>query len=116
MPAISLTATGSDVAGEGYSLNCMVDVFDDLYNAVITINLTRVDDSTTLASTDGSGDINTAHSFTILTTSDGGMYNCIVNVYQPDISYNVTYTEYIDVNVTSKLVALVLLQANILFT
>ena len=109
MPNISLTATGSGVAGERYTLNCTVDVLDNLYNAFIIVNLTRVDDGTILAGTDGPGDVSVSHPFTTLSpfttlrTSDAGMYSCIVHIYQPDISYNATCTEYIYVNVTSKL-------------
>ena len=102
MPTISLITTGSSVAGKGYTLDCMVDVLDNLYNAVITVNLTRIDDSTILASAEGPGDISTSHLFTILTASDAGMYECIVNVYQPDINYDVTYAECINANITSK--------------
>ena len=106
VPAILLTDTGSDVAGELYTLDCIVDVLDNLYNAIVTVNLTRVGDSTILASAKGSGDISTSYPITILTTSDAGMYLCIVNIYQPDINYDVTYTEYINVNVTSKFIVL----------
>ena len=102
MPIISLTATGSGVVGEGYTLNCTVDVLDNLYNAIVTVNLTGVDDGTVLADTDGPGDVSVSHRFTTLRTSDAGVYSCIVHIYQPDISYNSTYTEYINVNVTSK--------------
>ena len=100
---ISLSATGSGIAGEGYILDCTVDVLDNLYNAIVTVNLTRVDDGTILADTDGPGGvISVSHPFTTLRTSDAGMYSCIVYIYQPDISYNATYTKYINVNVTSK--------------
>ena len=102
MPIISLTATGSGVAGERYTLNCTVDVLDNLYNAIITVNLTRVDDGTVLVGTDGTSDVGVSHPFTTLRTSDAGIYSCMVDIYQPDISYNATYTEYINVNVTSK--------------
>ena len=103
MPNISLTATGSGVAGEEYTLDCTVDVLDNLYDAIVTVNLTRVDDGTVLADTGGPGDVSVSHPFTTLRTSDAAMYSCIVNIYQADISYNATYTEYINVNVTSKL-------------
>ena len=106
VPIISLTGTGSGVAGEGYTLDCTVDVLDNLYNAIITVNLTRVDDGTVLADTDGPGDVSASHPFTTLRTSDAGMYSCIVYIYQPDISYIVTYTEYINVTVISELLLL----------
>ena len=78
---------------------CSVDVDDNLYNIVVNTAIVSV----VVGSSMTFGDNNVSISYTPLITSHSGQYQCIVNISQNDISYQVSYVETFTINTTSEL-------------
>ena len=101
-PVINVIAIGTGAIGESYFLVCSVDVHDNLYNIVVNTTVVKIGVGVVNSSTN-SGDNNVSISYTPLMTSHSGQYQCIVNISQIDISYQVSYVETFTINTTSKL-------------
>ena len=97
---INITAIGTGAIGESYFVACTVDVDDSLYNIVVNIKIGEgvVNSSVT------SGDNSVSISYTPLRTSHSGQYQCVVNISQIDISYQVSYIKTFTINTTSKFI------------
>ena len=87
--------------GESLTLNCTVDVLDDLYNINVTSSIVRngelINDST------GFGDTTVMIMIDSLRSSDAGEYQCIVNIAQSDIDYEFNGMESTQVILTCML-------------
>ena len=101
-PVIIVTAIGTGSIGESYSVVCTVDVDDNLNNIVIIITIVKIGEGV-INSLESSGDNSVSISYTPLMTSHSGQYQCIVNISQIDISYQVSYIETFTINTTSEL-------------
>ena len=102
-PMINVTTTVTGVIGRSYSVVCMVDVDDDLYNIVVNTTIVEIGErvtNSTVTSRDNSASI----SYTPLMTSHSGQYQCLVNISQIDINYQVSYYETFIVNTNSKFI------------
>ena len=97
-----ITSTGTAVVGESYSVVCTVDLDDNSYNIVINATLIKVGEGVVNSSI-SSGDMSISISYTPLMTSHSGQYQCIVNISQIDISYQVSYIKRFTINTTSEL-------------
>ena len=95
-----MIAIGAGAIGESYSVVCSVDVDNNLYNIVVNTTLVKI----------GEGVINSSESSRVsisyipLMTSHSGQYQCIVNINQIDIRYQVPYIETFTINTTSKFI------------
>ena len=98
----SITFTGSGVVGESYSVVCSVDLDDNSYNIVINATLIKIREGVVNSSI-SSGHMNISISYTSLMTSQSGQYQCLINVSQIDISYQVFYIKTFTINTSSKL-------------
>uniref|UniRef100_A0A1X7SMP3 Ig-like domain-containing protein n=1 Tax=Amphimedon queenslandica TaxID=400682 RepID=A0A1X7SMP3_AMPQE len=78
------TTTGRSLGGS-LTLDCTVDVLDDLYNINVTSSIVR--NRELITSTTGSGDTTAMIRIDSLRLSDAGDYQCNVNITQPDIDY-----------------------------
>ena len=101
-PVINITAIGTGVIGDSYSVVCSVDVDDNLYNIVVNTTIVKIGEHV-VTSTMTSGDNSVSIYYTPLMTSHSGQYQCIVNISQIDISYQVSYVKTFTINTTSKL-------------
>ena len=102
-PVIIITAIGTGVIGESYSVVCSVDVDDNLYNIVVDTTIVKIGVGVVVNSSMSSGDSSVSISYTPLMTSHSGQYQCIVNISQIDISYQDSYVETFTINTTSEL-------------
>uniref|UniRef100_A0A1X7UP85 Uncharacterized protein n=1 Tax=Amphimedon queenslandica TaxID=400682 RepID=A0A1X7UP85_AMPQE len=80
VPNITFTTTTGRSLGESLTLNCTVDVLDDLYNINATSSIVR--NGELITSTTGSGDTTAMIMIDSLRSSDAGDYQCIVNITQ----------------------------------
>ena len=87
---------------------CTVDVDDNLYNIVVNTTIVKIGVGV-VTSTVTFGDNSVSISYTPLMTSHSGQYQCIVNISQIDISYQVSYIETFTINTTSKFIISLLL-------
>ena len=87
---------------------CSVDVDDNLYNIVVNSTIVKIGVGV-VTSTVTSGDNSVSISYTPLMTSHSGQYQCLVNISQIDISYQVSYIETFTINTTSKFIVFLLL-------
>ena len=101
-PVINVTAIGTGSIGESYSIVCSLDVDDNLNNIVIIITIVKIGEGV-INSLESSGDNSVSISYTPLMTSHSGQYQCIVNISQIDISYQVSYVKTFIINTTSEL-------------
>uniref|UniRef100_A0A1X7SDR8 Ig-like domain-containing protein n=1 Tax=Amphimedon queenslandica TaxID=400682 RepID=A0A1X7SDR8_AMPQE len=85
VPNITFTTTTGRSLGESLTLDCTVDVLDDLYNINVTSSIVR--NGELITSTTGSGDTTAMIRIDSLRSSDAGDYQCIVNITQSDINY-----------------------------
>ena len=92
---------GTGAIGESYSLSCSVDVDDNLYNIIVNTTIVKIGDVVNFSI--NSGDNNVSIFYTPLMTSHSGQYQCLVNISQIDISYQVSYVNTFTINTTSKL-------------
>ena len=99
-PNTTFTATGRSL-GESLTLDCTVDVVDDLYN--INVNISIVKNEGLITSATGSGDTTTMIMIDSIRSSDAGDYQCIVNITQPDIDYKFNGMESTEVMLTCML-------------
>ena len=97
-----MIATGTGTIGKSYSVLCSVDVDNNLYNIVVNTTLVKIGEGL-INSSESSGDNSVSISYTPLMTSHSGQYQCIVNVNQIDISYQVSYVKTFTINATSEL-------------
>ena len=81
---------------------CTVDVDDDLYNIFVNTTIVKIGEGVVNSSM-SSGDNSVSISYTPLMTSHSGQYQCVVNISQIDISYQVSYVEVFTINTTSEL-------------
>ena len=107
-PVINVTAIGTGAIGESYSVECSVDVDDSLYNIVVNTTIVKIGVGVVVNSSVSSGDNSVFIFYTLLMTSHSGQYQCLVNVSQIDISYQVSYVEAFTINTTSKFIYTVL--------
>ena len=101
-PVINITAIGTGVIGDSYSVVCSVDVDENLYNIVVNTTIVKITE-TLVNSSAIFGDKSVSISYTPLMTSHSGQYQCIVNISQIDISYQVSYIKTFTINTTSEL-------------
>ena len=98
-----ITSTGTAVVGESYSVVCSVNLDDNFYNIVVNTTIIKIGEGGVNSSVT-SGDSSVSISYTPLMTSHSGQYQCIVNISQIDISYQVSYIETFTINTTSKFI------------
>ena len=101
LPLITITSTGTGVVGESYSVTCSVDV-SNFYIIIVETTIVKIGEGV-INSSESSGDNSVSISYTPLMTSHSGQYQCIVNISQTDISYQVSYVKKFTINTTSKL-------------
>ena len=102
VPVVTFTATpSSQLVGESLVLNCTVDVLDDLYNINVDVRIVRRD-GVVIANDTGSGNTTLNYTLNPLRSSDAGGYQCLVNITQVDIDYQLNDTESTQVNLTSE--------------
>ncbi|XP_019858997.1 PREDICTED: uncharacterized protein LOC105314694 [Amphimedon queenslandica] len=87
-----------DVLDNLLTFNCTVDVLDDLYN--ISVNISIVINGELITSTTRSGDTTAMTMIDSIRSSDAGDYQCIVNITQPDIDYEFNGVESTQVILT----------------
>ena len=92
---------GTGAIGESYSVSCSVYVDDNLYNIIVNTTIVKIGDVVNFSI--NSGDNNVSIFYTPLMTSHSGQYQCLVNISQIDISYQVSYVNTFTINTTSKL-------------
>ena len=97
-----ITSTGTAVVGESYSVVCSVNLDDNFYNIVVNTTIIKIGEGGVNSSVT-SGDSSVSISYTPLMTSHSGQYQCIVNISQIDINYQVSYIETFTINTASKL-------------
>ena len=103
IPIVPFTATpSSQLVGESLVLNCAVDVLNDLYNINIDVRIVR-SDGQVIANDTSSGNITVNYTLNPLRSSDAGGYQCLVNITQNDINYQIVDTESTQVNLTSEI-------------
>ena len=85
IPNITITTTTGRSLGESLTLDCTVDVLDDLYN--INVNISIVKNEELITSATGSSHTTAMNKINALKASDAGDYQCIVNITQSDIEY-----------------------------
>ncbi|XP_019851148.1 PREDICTED: hemicentin-1-like [Amphimedon queenslandica] len=85
VPNITFTTTTGRSLGESLTLNCTVDVLDDLYNINVTSSIVR--NGELITSTTRPGDTTAMIMIHSIRSSDAGDYQCIVNITQSDIDY-----------------------------
>ena len=105
-PVINITAIGTGAIGESYSVVCTVDVDDNLYNIVVNTTLAKIREGV-INSFMSSKDNSVSISYTPLMTSHSGQYQCLIDISQIDISYQVSYIENFTINTTSKFIRFV---------
>ena len=81
---------------------CTVEVDEKIYNIVVNTIIIKIGEGVVNSSMT-SGDNNVSISYTPLMTSHSGQYQCIVNISQIDISYQVSYVKTFNINTTSEL-------------
>ena len=106
-PIINITAIGTGVIGDSYSVVCSVDVDNNLYNIVVNTTIVKIGEGV-VTSTVTYGDNNVSIIYTPLMTSHSGQYQCIINIIQADISYQVSHIEVFTINTTSEFIYTVL--------
>ena len=97
-----ITATGTAVVGESYSVVCSVDLGNNFYNIVVNITIVKIGEGVVNSSVT-SGNNSVSISYTPLMTSHSGQYQCVVNISQIDISFQVSYAKLFTINITSEL-------------
>ena len=97
-----ITSTGIAVVGESYSVVCSIDLDDNFYNIVVNIIIVKIGEGVVNSSMNF-GDNSVSISYTPLMTSHSGQYECVVNISQIDISYQVSYVKIFTINITSEL-------------
>ena len=102
-PVINITAIGTGVIGDSYSVVCSIDVDNNLYNIVVNTTIVKIGEALVNSSAIF-GDNSVSISDTPLMTSHSGQYQCIVNISQIDISYQDTYIDTFTINTTSKFI------------
>ena len=102
-PVINITAIGTGVIGDSYSVVCSVDVDNNLYNIVVNTTIVKTGETLTNSSAIF-GDKSVSISYIPLMTSHSGQYQCLINISQMDISYQVSYIETFTINITSKFI------------
>ena len=107
-PVINVTTVGTGAIGDSYSVVCSVDVDDNLYNIVVNTTIVKIGVGVVM-STVTSGDNSVSISYIPLMTSHSGQYQCLVNISQIDISYQVSYIETFTINTTSKFIIYLML-------
>ena len=100
---INVTTTGSSVIGESYSVVCMVDVDDDLYNIIVNTAIVKIGEHVVNFSVT-SRDNSLSIFYTALMTCHSGQYRCLVNISQINISYQASYYKTFIINTTSKFI------------
>ena len=105
---IKIITTSTSVAGESYSVVCIVDVYDNLPDIVVNTSIAKNGEGVVNSSI-SSGDNSVSISYTPLMTSHSGQYQCVVNIRQINISYQVNYFKAFTINTTSKLYYLILI-------
>ena len=96
---IKIITIGTSVAGENYSIVCIVDLYDNLPDIIVNTSIVKIGEGVV----NSSGDNSVSISYTPLMTSHSGQYQCVMNISQIDISYQVSYFEAFTINSTSKL-------------
>ena len=86
VPNTTFTTTTGRSLGESLTLDCTVDVLDDLYNIKVNISIIK-DEGEIITSATGSGDTTAMIMIDSLKSSDAGDYQCIVNITQSDTDY-----------------------------
>ena len=104
---IKIITTNTSVAGEYYSVVCIVDVYNNLPDIVINTSIVKIGEGVVNSSMNF-GDYNASISYTPLMTSHSGQYQCVVNISDIDISYQVSYIKAFTINTTSELKHLML--------
>ena len=99
---IKIITTSTSVAGESYSVVCIVDVYDNLPDIVVNTSIAKVGEGVVNSSI-SSGDNSVSISYTPLMTSHSGQYQCIINISQIDIGFLVFYFKTFTINTTSEL-------------
>ena len=99
-PVFNITAIGTGAIGESYSVVCSVNVDNNLYNIVVNITIVKIGGVVNSSVT--SGDNSVSISYKPLMTSHSGQYQCVVNISQSNISYQVSYIEAFTIKITSK--------------
>ena len=99
---IKIITTSTSVAGESYSVVCIVDVYDNLPDIVVNASIAKVGEGVVNSSI-SSGDNSVSLSYTPLMTSHSGQYQCIINISQIDIGFLVFYFKTFTINTTSEL-------------
>ena len=97
-PVINVTTTGTGIIGESYSVVCTVDVDDDLYDILVNTTIVKIGEGVV----NSSGYDSVSISYTPLMTSHSGQYQCVVNISQIDISYEVSYFATFTIHTASK--------------
>ena len=82
--------------------NVYCNVDDSLFNIVVITTVVKIGKGV-VSSSESSGDNNVSISYTPLMTSHSGQYQCVVNISQISISYQVSYFEAFTIKTTRKL-------------
>ena len=105
---INVTSIGTSVIGENYFVMCTVDVDDSLLNIVVITTVVKIGKGV-VNSSESSEKNGISLSYIPLMTSHSGQYQCVVNIRQINISYQVNYFKAFTINTTSKLYYLILI-------
>ena len=98
-PVFNITVIGA--IGESYFVVCSVNVDNNIYNIVVNITIVKIGEGVVNSSATSGGN-SVSMSYNPLMTSHSGQYQCVVNISQIDISYQVSYIEAFTIKITSK--------------
>ena len=74
---------------------------DNIYDIVVNTTIIKIGEGVVNSSTN-SGDNSVSISYTSLMTSHSGQYQCVVDISQIDISYQISYVKTFAINTTSE--------------
>ena len=100
---VKLSASGTGMINDGYSLTCTVSIFDSLIGFYTNLTLEKMTDNGYQV-LDYSTGTNITVDLSPLTTVDAGMYKCSYDIRQDDNNYQSIFEDSININITSKTV------------
>ena len=99
---VTLSAIGTGMINDGYSLTCTVSIADNLIGFYTNLTLEKMADNGYQVL-----DYSTGTTITVdlspLTTVDAGMYKCSYDIGQDDINYQLIFENFTNITVTSKI-------------
>lgn len=103
-PTISFSVIGDYNVGSNLSVQCTVDIIDNLVNVSVNTSIVKVEESSRVTLVDNtlSDDITLHLLYAPLKASHSGIYECQVTLVQSSINYEAVYKSMFNVNVTSK--------------